>query len=199
MTDIVETYWPNGRLKERYETKNGKKHGTYLCFYETPSKQTCPNGHLRLRCNYVQGTKNGQCCEYHTNGQLESLHTYINGNLSGHYRSWHDNGQRCREWHASYCGTYGLVRRWNRDGKKIEEKETYDDCNHGVYIEWDDDGTPHVEYHDQDYRVDFRDAVQRQCRWMKKELMEYVHHPDRQMRIAKAYGLSLDEYHDILD
>jgi hypothetical protein len=29
--------------------------------------------------------------------------------------------------------------------------------------------------------------------------MEYVHHPDRQMRIAEAYGLRMDEYHDILD
>ena len=179
MTNIVEEYDHDDdrALYIRYETRHGKMHGIYMEFYapEDRRKQTYPNGHLETKLTYVNGRVHGMRYDYHPNGQRRRAGFVMGNNWIGQVRVWYETGTL-------------EVEIYMVNGKR-----------HGICMYWNRTGDVSVYHYEHGKDVGFQGLVQRQCRWIKKELMEYVHHPDRQMRIAEAYGLRLDAYHDILD
>ena len=68
-------YYPNGKIEQRIEYKNGKKYGICRTYYYS--------GKIRSECEYKNGKKNGVEKRYYSNGQLSYEHEYKNGLRDG--------------------------------------------------------------------------------------------------------------------
>ncbi len=71
----IETYWPNGHLKETGKIKNGKKHNLWEYYYK--------NGKMKETEFFNLGTLNGTSEQYGSGGQLYIKAIYKNGKLDG--------------------------------------------------------------------------------------------------------------------
>ena len=71
----IETYWPNGHLKETGIIKNGRKHNLWEYYYK--------NGKMKETEFFTLGTLNGTSEQYGSGGQLIIKAMYKNGELDG--------------------------------------------------------------------------------------------------------------------
>ena len=74
--DIVEEYYPITKtLRERCETKSGKKHGTEEWFYES--------GEIESRAEYVEGKRHGTYEWFYKSGEIMSRTEYVEDRTHG--------------------------------------------------------------------------------------------------------------------
>ena len=84
--EIVEKYYPGGEtLWKRYETKDGKKHGTDELFYES--------GKIKIRTEYVEDRRHGTYEQFHESGGIESRIEYVEGKMHGTSEWFHKSGE----------------------------------------------------------------------------------------------------------
>jgi len=111
----------DGRIWEKYYTKNGKKEGKYMLYSH--------DGQLLCNCNFMNGKYNGECLNYHSDGQLFEKCSYINNEIDGECFWYHKNGkifEKCRFINGKLEGEYI---RYNENGN-IEFIEQYKNNNY---------------------------------------------------------------------
>lgn len=79
------TYYPNGEIKEKYQTRNGKYVGKYNYYYE--------NGVLETKGNFRNGKMDGEWVYYYPDGKIMTIQTIRNGNTL-RFDSWDQFGQK---------------------------------------------------------------------------------------------------------
>ena len=81
-----ESYYENGKLKEKGAYNDDDKDGEWSFYYE--------NGNLKEKGAYKDDDKNGEWSFYFSNGQLEKKYTEDNsGDYTGNYVEYYENGE----------------------------------------------------------------------------------------------------------
>lgn len=96
----------NGQLREEETFLNGKKHGSFRCWYDNnqlfeenfyynnkqcrTSREWYPDGQLCHEYMYNDGEPTGICKSWHENGQLSAICNWDNNEV----KEWNDNGVR---------------------------------------------------------------------------------------------------------
>ena len=63
-------------------------------------KQWHDNGQLSVHCFYVDSQVHGECKRWHASGQMRMHCFYVDGESQGECKQWHDSGEL---WHHSFC------------------------------------------------------------------------------------------------
>ena len=83
--DIVEEYYPDGEtLRERYETKDGRRHGTREWFYKS--------GEIMSRTEYVEDKEHGTREWFYKSGEIMSRTEYVEDKLHGTHEEFYESG-----------------------------------------------------------------------------------------------------------
>jgi antitoxin component YwqK of YwqJK toxin-antitoxin module len=73
----MKEYYDNGKLKMKYETSNGLKHGKMIEYY--------PSGNILSLSNWENDTINGYSIGYYESGNIEFISYWFDGKLYGDY------------------------------------------------------------------------------------------------------------------
>ena len=111
--DIVETHWPNGKLRVRKEVIRA------------------PEGTL---------VDHGLYTQWYTNGRKEYEAVFVRGKVHGVETQWHRNGQKRTEQHYDHGLRHGPRYCWDQDGKKRKEEHYVKDQPDGTWTIWDKNG-----------------------------------------------------------
>ena len=79
------TYYENGKLKVKADSKSHKRNGLYEEFYE--------NGQLKETGNYQDGKQDGLWEFYRENGNIRERVTYTNDLMHGTHETFYDSGE----------------------------------------------------------------------------------------------------------
>ena len=110
----MKTWYPDGRQKEDYNFRNGKKHGPFQHWYE--------NGQIEKFGNNRDGIPDGPFSMWYENGQKWVEQSYKNGKRDGYSIFYNeDGGERKRTAHRE--GKFILLEDW--EGTTVEEKDAF--------------------------------------------------------------------------
>ncbi len=79
------SYYTNGKVKVRYQHKDGKLEGEYIQYYE--------EGKIKSKSLYKAGLLDGDYISYFLNGKVKSTGTYLNDEVNGHWKYYYANGK----------------------------------------------------------------------------------------------------------
>jgi uncharacterized protein len=119
-------YFPNGRIKEIYNYKEGLRDG--------PCEDWSINGYILLKGNFRQERKDGEWNFYYYTGELEKTSHYKNGLLEGAYTYYYDNKV------VNVSGNYHLGKKegkwiwYTNKGGKDQEGTFVNDLQDGPWI-----------------------------------------------------------------
>lgn len=138
--------------------ESGQKHGLYEEWYNYETWDE--NGKIKIRCNYVNGIKEGLYERWRENGKLSERYTYVNdikegleewwhkngkrylrrnyvaGKLEGLYESWWDTGNMMKRCYYVNDKLEGLCETWHDNGIKSSKTNYVADKKNGLYEEW---------------------------------------------------------------
>ena len=122
----MKTWYPDGRQKEDYNFRNGKKHGPFQHWYE--------NGQIEKFGNNRDGIPDGPFSMWYENGQKWVEQSYKNGKRDGYSIFYNeDGGERKRTAHRE--GKFILLEDW--EGTTVEEKDAFKMVEKdGVYLRY---------------------------------------------------------------
>ena len=108
----MKTWYPDGRQKEDYNFRNGKKHGPFQHWYE--------NGQIEKFGNNRDGIPDGPFSMWYENGQKWVEQSYKNGKRDGYSIFYNeDGGERKRTAHRE--GKFILLEDW--EGQESKKKK----------------------------------------------------------------------------
>ncbi|WP_395848097.1 toxin-antitoxin system YwqK family antitoxin [Cystobacter fuscus] len=139
---------PNGRLLERGEYREGKRHGIFRTWNEQgvlleelsyaeglPDgkwKLYWPDGQRALEMGYVKGTLEGENTTYYTNGNPRYRRTYQKGVVHGRHARWFESGLvevegafnqgRPSGWWVRRNAEGRVVKQWSEGGLSADEE-----------------------------------------------------------------------------
>lgn len=122
--DLVEEYWPNGRLRLRkhvltLEDGTSVNHGRFERWYD--------NGQKEYEAVFVLGKKEGTTIRFHRNGRKASEQEYRKGLRHGRSTSWNPAGEKVKEENWAEGKPHGTWTIW--ENGKVRWRNTF---NHGV-------------------------------------------------------------------
>ncbi len=82
---LNERFYKNGKIKERFHIKNGKREGLHQLYYE--------DGQLMCEQTYKKGLVHGTVSAWYADGNKLSLVEVKKGEMTGSYQFWWPNGQ----------------------------------------------------------------------------------------------------------
>jgi antitoxin component YwqK of YwqJK toxin-antitoxin module len=112
-TQVIEEYWPNGKLRLRHEVLR-RPDGTTV--------------------------ENGPYTTWYDNGGKEYEGVYVNGRLEGAATRWHRNGVKASEQYYTHGLRNGPRYMWDENGMLRKEEHFVDDKPDGVWTTWDEEG-----------------------------------------------------------
>jgi hypothetical protein len=112
--EVVEEYWPDGRLRLRKEV---------------------------LRCTDGMLINHGAYTRWHDNGNREYEATYVRGELHGVATAWHKNGQKWSEQRYDHGVRHGTRHTWDQSGRLRSEEHYVKDEPDGTWTIWKADGS----------------------------------------------------------
>ena len=120
--DVVEQFWPDGKLRLRKEVlrKPGGtlvNHGAYVRWHD--------NGRKDCKLTFIRGKKHGSATLWHKNGQKWIEEHYIEGKKHGVRRVWDENGRNRKEEGWANGIPHGIWTTWKESGE-IEWQQTFD-------------------------------------------------------------------------
>lgn len=77
-------YYSDGKLKARYELRNGQRHGSGNLYY--------PDGKLQLNSTWENGIKQGQSISFYRNGQIDIKAEFVGGLQHGTVEKYDSSG-----------------------------------------------------------------------------------------------------------
>jgi antitoxin component YwqK of YwqJK toxin-antitoxin module len=86
---IATTYYPDGKIAEQIEYRNGIKDGLWEQFFTT--------GKLKLKGAYSNGENIGPFIVYFPGGQIMMTGTYAEGHQDGEWRYYEESGKMVRQ------------------------------------------------------------------------------------------------------
>jgi antitoxin component YwqK of YwqJK toxin-antitoxin module len=121
-TEVIEEYWPNGKLRLRHELLHQPdgttvENGTYATWFD--------NGGRDYEGHYVNGRLEGLATRWHRNGVKESEQYYAHGLRNGPRYMWDENGLLRKEEHFVDDKPDGVWTTWDEEGQ-IKARQTYD-------------------------------------------------------------------------
>lgn len=116
--DLEETITrdPQGRVRERKFTRQGKTEGTYASFYAS--------GQPMVRMAFRNGIKEGEALSWYPDGTLREQGAFRKDKLEGEYRSYYENGQIHEEEYYRDGLLEGPYRFYYRNGQ-IRDEESF--------------------------------------------------------------------------
>jgi antitoxin component YwqK of YwqJK toxin-antitoxin module len=118
--EVVEEYWPNGKLRVRHEVRRQPDstlvdHGAYTSWFD--------NGGKEYEAAFVNGKVNGVATRWHRNGVKASEQAYVLGQRHGPRFVWDENGRLRKEEHFVDDLPDGTWTTWNDEGQiKAQQK-----------------------------------------------------------------------------
>jgi hypothetical protein len=124
-TEVIETHWPNGRLRRHREVIR-KPDGTLV----DQGRQTTwhDNGNKAFEAVYVDGKIEGVELNWHKNGQMRTKAHFEHGIREGSRYTWDEEGHLRKEEHYCHGKPHGTWTIWKKDGS-LKWQATYD---HGI-------------------------------------------------------------------
>jgi uncharacterized protein len=119
-------YFPNGKLKEKYNYKEGLRDG--------PCEDWSINGYILLKGSFKQERKDGEWNYYYYTGDLEKTSNYKNGVLEGAYTYYYDNKV------VNVSGNYQLGKKegkwtwYTNKGTKDQEGSFVNNLQDGAWV-----------------------------------------------------------------
>lgn len=190
MNGVQQTLYEDGKKKQEYNLVNGVKEGVYKSWY--------PNGQLDTICNYTNGVIEGPVKVYYNTGERFQEYNYVKGKIDGIFHIWNKCGTKLQEYTYVNGKQDGLYKEWYSNGKKKVEC-TYDKNRslNGFYLKWDYSGNLNdIEFYIKSKEISLKDLKSQITKHIKDELIEKLFHPDRVIRIANQYNMSLMKYLD---
>jgi len=131
-------YESNGRIKERYMCKDGKKDGLCETWYE--------NGNNDMRCTFKDGKKDGLCETWYENGNNNARCTFKDEKVDGLCESWHENGMKWRRCTFKDGKLDGLFESWYENGNNNVRCTFKDENLDGLAETWYENGNNNVRH-----------------------------------------------------
>ena len=129
---LNESFYDNGKIKEKFHVKNGKLEGVKHAYFE--------NGQIKSEYPYVNDKFHGTIKSWYEDGQLLLEQEKVNGKNHGTLKMWHENGQQSAVAHFKDGEGHGSGKIWYECGQlKIEEEEINDEL-HGLKRVWHQNG-----------------------------------------------------------
>lgn len=109
-----ESYYGDGRLKEKFNFKEGRRNGLNSGYHS--------NGQVNYEINYVNDEATGEYRQYNENGGLVIKKNLKNGMNDGEYKGFFEIGEDAIEYEAFYKddNLEGVLKEFYRDGKLYE-------------------------------------------------------------------------------
>lgn len=129
----VQTTYPSGNIKEKFEVKNDSiKHGVYTSYSE--------DGTTSEIANFADGVLNGKRQLFYTNGSIEIEEIYKNGVMDGDYKVFYKNGTD--KINSTFVNgvLQGVLYKFYDDGKLMEEVTFVDNEENGPFKEFHPNG-----------------------------------------------------------
>jgi hypothetical protein len=82
--EIIQKYYPDGKLHKEIPLRQGKNHGVAKEYYK--------NGQLFQAIHYVNGTRHGIARQYYDNGKLSRETPYDSGQITGIRKKYRRDG-----------------------------------------------------------------------------------------------------------
>ena len=98
---MINEFYPSGEIKDSYDIKNGKVHGSLMSFHLNGKVKTMVTyvngkshglektysefGNLVSEINYYDGIRHGSCTYYESNGDITDIYLYHNGQPTVYY------------------------------------------------------------------------------------------------------------------
>ena len=95
--------------------------------------------------NYKDGKKDGDCIEWHENGQKKLERNYKDGKRVGKHIEWYKNGQIKKESNYKEGKEDGIQTSYFSNGQKKLEGNYRDGKKVGVNKHWDENGQKHLD------------------------------------------------------
>ena len=173
----VVNYFPNGKIKEKFNMKNDKLDGENIEYYENGIikkfqnykdnklygiyKEYDSKGILEKVCNYKDGKLEGNCKEYY-NGRLFYDRNYQNDMLNGKAKEYLLNTNGTSSYSEGYYVNdekQGLWTEYDKDGILHSTQYYTDDREDGTYKQYTNEGileyTEEWEYGEQLNSIDY--------------------------------------------
>ena len=130
---IIEKYFPGTKtLRERYETKDGKKHGTDEMFYGS--------GAIRHRSEYVEGKRHGIYEWFYSSGAIMVRAGYVDGKRHETYEKFYESGGiQCRTEYVE-DRTHGTSEGFYKSGEIMSRTEHVDGRLNGPHKKYNPKG-----------------------------------------------------------
>lgn len=158
--DVLELYYENGGLKEAYQRKNDKFHGTHTEYY--------PSGSVRLENQYAYGLLQGLSVLYEEDGRIkEQMHfkdgllhgrsvvyldgvknaeaNFVDGELTGKSYMFYSDGRVQVEENFENGDLHGKLKTYYPDGKLSAEAKYSRGRHHGQSVSYYENGKKHLE------------------------------------------------------
>lgn len=146
-TEVI--YYPNGRVKEKYEQKNGKYDGECSYYYE--------DGTLQAQGKFKNGKMDGDWIYYYSDGKVMTIQKIQDGETI-FFNIWDQKGNKVvnngtgtivlyyPNGSIKSTNTYknghfnGIIRSWYPDGS-LEYEQFFNEGNPiGIWRNWDEEG-----------------------------------------------------------
>jgi antitoxin component YwqK of YwqJK toxin-antitoxin module len=140
---VVETKYPNGKLKERFTSaKDSTGHED-----EVKYESWYDNGQKKKYEEFNEGKRNGVSVSWHENGQTEDSTNFIAGKeIDGKKVGWHKNGQKSYEYEVKNGLPNWKKALWYESGKVRQEVDYKNGQPTGIVYEWYESGKKKTEW-----------------------------------------------------
>lgn len=144
------THYPNGEIKEQYQTRNGQNVGEYVYYYE--------NGVLGTKGKFRKGKMNGEWYYYYPDGKIMTIQTIRKGKTI-RFDTWDQSGQKVIDNGTGTITLYypngskkstityknghfdGTIQSWYFNGT-MESEQSFDEGKPiGTWRSWDEEGS----------------------------------------------------------
>jgi antitoxin component YwqK of YwqJK toxin-antitoxin module len=127
---IIEKYYENGNLNEKYTFNKDKKiDGVYIKYFSDNDK-------INIKCNYINGDKEGLYIEYYKNGDIKFETNYVKDKMNGFYREYYnDNRIKIITFYKDNL-LNGHYEEFYNSGKKYIDCHYINNCLDDTYIKY---------------------------------------------------------------
>ncbi len=130
-------YYPNGKLKKYYETKNGMVDGVLIEYYQ--------NGSIKSKSNWKNDILHGLSIHYYKNGKIKEKNFYIDGLINGKSLEYYKNGSLKKNLSKINDTIIGVANFFHKNGM-LKEKRIHDEKGNLIYIAgFNEGGDKYVE------------------------------------------------------
>lgn len=123
--ELVVQHHANGALRARGYSRDGRRQGLWLEWWE--------NGAQRSEGSYQNDLRDGPWVHWYSSGRLREEGVYAAGERDGHWETWHESGEHKRRAEYRTGIRDGLWQEWYSDGQIMQSGVFQDGLREGYW------------------------------------------------------------------